>query len=310
MKIKDNILKLYKKLTSFFSLEIWHLELSDLSKFKASLIKYLKVFIITVRGFGVDKVGMQATTLSFFSAMAFVPFIALIFAITKGFGISGRLEQLLYGYFNGQKEIINILLEFAYNVINTTQKGIFGIISFFFFIWTVVWLMLSVERSFNNIWKVSNVRSFGKRVAYYTLLLLVSPFLIMVFLTLALLYLHTVENYASGLNSYIPITSIFTWLIFYIAVVFVFTIMYKFIPNLKVKIFSAFNSSIIVSSVFVLMQLLYLETQILVTGLNAVYGVFAAVPLFLVWMNISWTIILFGAELSHAFQNVENYTFK
>jgi membrane protein len=83
--------------------------------------------------------------------------------------------------------------------------------------------------------------------------------------------------------------------------------MYYFIPNVKVKFAAAFNSSMVVSFAFVVVQFFYLETQILVSGLNAVYGVFAAIPLFLVWMNISWTIILFGAELSHAYQNVDKY---
>ena len=91
-------------------------------------------------------------------------------------------------------------------------------------------------------------------------------------------------------------------------VVVVFTMMYFLIPNTKVKFAAAFNSALILALAFIVVQLFYVETQLLVSGLNAVYGVFAAIPLFLVWMNISWTLILFGAELSHAFQNVDNYT--
>lgn len=290
---------------NFLISDIWHLEMSELSRFKAKAVKYLKVFIMTIRGFGVDRVGMQATTLSFFSAMSLVPFIAVIFAITKGFGLSERMVELIYTYFQGNEQIINYLLKFANNVVASTEKGIFGIFSFLFFISTVFGLLFNVERSFNFIWKIRNGRSFHKKIMFYTMFLIVSPLIIMIFLTLALLYINTIELLESGMNEIVPITSVFTWILFYALVTLVFTLMYKFIPNTKVKFFASFNSSLIVAGAFVLVQVLYLETQIMVSGLSAVYGVFAAVPLFLVWMNISWTIILFGAELSHAFQNVD-----
>ena len=253
---------------------------------------------------------MQAITLSFFSAMAFVPFVALIFAITKGFGYAQRLERLLYTYFSGNEDIVGYILKFSNNVIATTQNGLFGIISFVIYIWTVIWLLLNVEKSFNNIWKVGDMRSFGKRLAYYLILLIVSPMVVMLFLTLAILYINTIQSFSLGINNTIPITSIFTWLIFYAIVASILTVMYKYIPNIRIKFAAAFNAALVAAFAFVVVQFFYLETQIMVSGLNAVYGVFAAIPLFLIWMNISWTLILFGAELSHAFQNVDNYIFK
>lgn len=305
-----NILSHYRRIINFLIIDIWHLELSELSRFKARVIKYLKVFILTIRGFGMDKAGMQATTLSFFSAMSVVPFIAVLFAVTKGFGYSDRLVELIYTYFSGNEETINYLLKFANNVVASTEKGVFGIFSFLFFVSTVFGLLMSIEKTFNIIWKSPNGRSFHKKILFYSILLLISPLIIMSFLTLALLYLNTINSISYGINNIIPITSIFTWLSFYALVSLVFALMYKFIPNTKVKFFASLNAALIVAAAFVLVQLIYLETQIMVTGLNAVYGVFAAVPLFLIWMNISWTIILFGVELSHAFQNVDNYKLK
>lgn len=305
-----NILSHYRRIINFLIIDIWHLELSELSRFKARVIKYLKVFILTIRGFGMDKAGMQATTLSFFSAMSVVPFIAVLFAVTKGFGYSDRLIELIYTYFSGNEETINYLLKFANNVVASTEKGVFGIFSFLFFVSTVFGLLMSIEKTFNIIWKSPNGRSFHKKILFYSILLLISPLIIMSFLTLALLYLNTINSISYGINNIIPITSIFTWLSFYALVSLVFALMYKFIPNTKVKFFASLNAALIVAAAFVLVQLIYLETQIMVTGLNAVYGVFAAVPLFLIWMNISWTIILFGVELSHAFQNVDNYKLK
>ena len=84
--------------------------------------------------------------------------------------------------------------------------------------------------------------------------------------------------------------------------------MYKYIPNVKVHFIAAFNAALIAAIAFIVVQYLYLETQILVSRLNAIYGAFAAIPLFLIWMNVSWIIILFGAEISHAYQYVDSYS--
>ncbi len=309
MKKYDKIAHTYQRVLKFLITDIWHLDMSELSILRARMIKYLKVLIITSKGFTNDKVALQATSLSFFSAMSVVPFVSLMFAITNGFGIGKRLEELLYKYFEGNEEIISYIVTFANNIISTSQNGVFGIISFLFLISTVVFLMLSIEKSFNEIWKLTLGRSFKKRLAYYFLLLFVSPLVIFVFLTMGLLYSNALQSIGLEIDRFIPLTSIFTWIISYIFICFVFTIMYKFIPNTKVKLAAAFNSALILAFAFIVVQFFYLETQLLVSGLSAVYGVFAAIPLFLVWMNISWTVILFGAELSHAFQNVDNYKY-
>ena len=307
MKKYKEIQHTYQRILKFLINDIWRQDLSELSIMKARMVRYLKVLIITIKGFSNDKVGLQAVNLSFFSAMSVVPFVALMFTITKGFGMAKKLEDLLLTYFAENEENIEYILHFANNVLKSAENGLFGILSFLFLLWSVIWLMLSIEKSFNDIWKVEDRRSFGKRALYYPLLLLVSPLIILIFLSLALIYTNTLKSVGLQIDKFIPITSIFTWLTFYGIVALVFSVMYYFIPNVKVKFAAAFNSSMVVSFAFVVVQFFYLETQILVSGLNAVYGVFAAIPLFLVWMNISWTIILFGAELSHAYQNVDKY---
>jgi len=287
--------------------DIWHLDLSELSIMKARLIRYLKVFIITFRGFTSDKVNLQAQGLTYFSTMSIVPFVAVSFAVTNGFGYGSEMETLIYKYFEGNELIINYLLKFAGNIVSSLENGLFGIITFLMLISTVVFLMLNIEKSFNDIWKVTGGRPLHKRLAYYPILLMVSPFVILVFLSMGLIYTDSLKSIGLEIDRFIPITSIFTWTVLYLVVVLVFSMMYFLIPNTKVKFAAAFNSALILAFAFIVVQVFYVETQLFVSGANAVYGVFAAIPLFLVWMDISWTIILFGAELSHAFQNVDNY---
>lgn len=307
MRKYDEIKHTYQRVLKFLLNDIWHLDLSELGIMRARLIRYLKVLIITVRGFARDKIALQAASLSFFSAMSVVPIITLVFVITNGFGLEEKLRDIIFKSFEGNKEIVEKIIDISGNIIKTSQNGFFGAISFIFLLWTIVWLMLSVERSFNEIWRVSSARALGKRVAYYFALLLGSPMVIIVFLTLSFYYSNALYQFGVNIDKYFPITSLFSWIIAYCIVVLVFTVMYKYIPNTKVKLSAAFNSALILAFAFIVVQFLYLETQIMVVGLNAIYGVFAAIPLFLIWMNISWTLILFGAELSHAYQNVDCY---
>ena len=114
--------------------------------------------------------------------------------------------------------------------------------------------------------------------------------------------------FRSGIIEIESINKVLQWGLFFGIVLLMFTIMYKYIPNVKVHFIAAFNAAIIAAIAFIVVQYLYMETQILVSRLNAIYGAFAAIPLFLIWMNVSWVIILFGAEISHAYQYVDSYT--
>ena len=297
----------YQRVLKFIMIDIWHLDLSELSVMKARIIKYLKVFIMTVRGFTTDKANIQAHSLTYYSTMSLVPLVAVVFAVTKGFGYGNEMETLIYKYFEGNEQIINYLLKFADNIIVSLENGLFGFITFIILISAVIYLMLNIEMAFNDVWKVSGGRPLHKRLIFYPILLMSFPFILLIFMSFGLIYTDALKSIGLELDRYVPITSIFTWLLLYGVVVLVFSMMYFLIPNTKVKFAAAFNSALILAFAFIVVQVLYVETQLLVTGLNTVYGVFAAIPLFLVWMNISWTLILFGAELSHSFQNVDNY---
>ena len=135
--------------------DIWHLDLSELSIMRARMIRYLKVFVMTVRGFTSDRVNLQAQSLTYFSTMSVVPFVAVVFAVTNGFGYGGEMENLIYKYFEGNELIVNYLLKFAGNIVTSLENGIFGMITFLMLISTVIFLMLNIEKAFNDIWKVS-----------------------------------------------------------------------------------------------------------------------------------------------------------
>ena len=296
-----------KKLKSFFSEEIWDLELEELSKAKARFIKYVKVAIITAKTYAQQKIGPQAVALSYLSVMALVPFLAIVFAITGGLGVDSLLKEFMYSNFSTNQGVIDTVLSFSQNIIDTARSGWMGFLNALLFLWIIYRLMAGVESAFNNVWKVNGNRSLVRRLSYYLLILILSPFVILVLFSGSFVYTNLLEYMGLNIEEFTFIKKLLSWLLFVAVAALTFSAMYKFIPKYKVEYGVAFRAAVFAAVAFTGMQFLYLETQLLVTRLNGVYGTFAAIPLFMVWLNISWNIILMGAELSYAFQHVDNY---
>ena len=296
-----------RKLKDFFSTEIWAMELEELSKAKARFIKYMKVLLITIKTFSGEKIGFQAVALSFFSTMSVVPFIAIVFAVTGGLGLADKLTDFLYSYFNNSQQVIDTILGFAQNIINTAQSSTMGLFSSLTFVFIVIWMMLNVEKVFNNVWKVQMPRKLIKRLSVIIAMLIVAPFIVMVFFSGSILYSHALGYIGLDVEEFGLFKNILTWVLVGAIAMLTFSVMYKFIPNAQVNYKDALRAALIVAIPFAAVQYTYLETQVFVTRLNSIFGAFAAVPLFMVWINIGWFIILFGAELSYAFQHVDSY---
>ena len=291
----------------FFAQDIWKVNLEELSRAKAKTIKYIKVLLITIKTFSAEKIGFQAVALSFFGTMAVVPFVAVAFAVTDGFGLSDKLRELLYANFDGHQEIIDVLLTYANNIITTSQSNAMGLISALVFVWLIIWMMMCVERVFNNVWRVKKSRNIFKRISFYIAILFIAPFVIMLFFSGSIVYSNMLKGIGLGVAYFESIASVLAWVLFYIVATLTFSAMYKFIPNYKVMYSNALRAAAISALAFTVLQYLYLETQLFVTRLNMVYGAVAAIPLFMFWMNFGWFIILFGAELSYAYQHVDSY---
>lgn len=295
------------RLKQFFKDEIWTLDLEELSKVRARFIKYMKVMMITIKTFSSEKIGFQAVALSFFSTMSVVPFVAVVFAVTDGFGLAETLTEFLYGYFNNSQQIIDTILGFAKNIIGTAQSSAMGLVSALLFVWIVIWMMMNVEKVFNNVWRVQKSRNLFRRVTATIAMLLVSPFIVLVFFGGSVVYSHALSYLGLNVETFTVFKTIIGWSLFAAVATFTFSAMYKFIPNAPVDYSNALRAAIFSGIAFTIMQYIYLETQVFVTRLNGIYGAFAAVPLFMIWINVGWFIILIGAELSYAFQHVDNY---
>jgi membrane protein len=267
----------------------------------------MKVMMITIKTFSSEKIGFQAVALSFFSTMSVVPFVAIVFAVTGGLGLADKLTEFLYEYFNNSQQVIDTILGFAQNIINTAQSSAMGLVSALLFVWIIIWMMMSVEKVFNNVWMVQKSRNLFRRLSVILVMLLVSPFIVLVFFGGSVVYSHALNYLVLDVESFTVFKTILGWVLFGVIAILTFSAMYKFIPNASVDYSNALRAAIFSGIAFTIMQYVYLETQVMVTRLNGIFGAFAAVPLFMIWINVGWFIILIGGELSYAFQHVDNY---
>ncbi len=281
---------------SFISNDLWQVEIDGLSRIKRNIVQSLRVAVLTSRTFSSQKIGFQSVALSFFCTMAVVPFLSVAMAVTNGLGLSDALYGILHTNFPNSPEIVEYLMTYADNILLKATSSVLGFISAAFFVWLVIWMMLCVENVFNNVWKVSESRSFARRFWRDVAIVLISPFLMLLLYGGAILM--------TGILS----ISWVKWLLIFVISTFTFSAMYKFIPNTDVKYRNALKAAVFSGFAFTVIQLVYVESQIFLTRLSGIYGAIAAIPFFMFWLNFSWYVILVGAELSYSFQNVHQYS--
>lgn len=291
-----------------FSDQLWTLNLNTLSNTKRKLVRFIKLIRIILDSFSERKMAFQCVALSYYGALATIPLVALVFSVTGGLGFDGRVSSLLFKYIPADPVILNTLLDKATNIIDAARSGGVGLVSALIFLWTVIWLMYQIERVFNNVWGVRKLpRKLYMRVLVYFAALLLLPFVVLIFASGITVYSNVFSLIGLNYREASIASQLLGFLIFYVIIVFTLSAMYKFIPAVKVVYRYAFQSALVSGAVFLVFQYLYLETQMFVSRLNAVYGVIAAIPLFLIWMNYSWQIVIYGAQLTYGLQNIDTY---
>ena len=244
---------------------------------------------------------VRSAALTFYTLMSLVPIAAVVFAVVKGFGLADGLVENLYALFPQNPEIVRYIVDFAENALGRTQGGVVAAVALVMLFWAVIRVFGSIESAFNNIWEVKVARSIARQWTDYIAVVMIVPVLWIV--------ANAMTNYAERLLGFDD--SWYFGLLSHLASMVViwgmFTLLYLVIPNAKVRVGSALMAGIVAGTIFLLFQWGYVYLQRWMTSYNAIYGSFAALPLFLIWLQTSWEILLFGGELSFAYQNVERF---
>lgn len=301
------------RIINFLKTDIWRIRLRTLSRRKSFFIKHLRVVLLALRGFGEDKCQLRASALTFYSLLSIVPVVAMAFGIAKGFGFEKLLEKQLLDKFPGQQEVMTQIVNFAYSLLENTRGGIIAGIGVAVLFWTVIKVLGNIERSFNDIWGIKVTRSMGRKFSDYLSIMLLCPILIIASSSITVF----IATQITLITEKFVFLGVFSNLIFfmlkllpYCVIWVLFTFIYIFMPNSKVNFKSGVLAGIIAGTVYQFLQWGYINFQVGVAKYNAIYGSFAALPLFLVWLQLSWLVVLFGAEISFAHQNVDTYEFE
>ena len=299
----------------FFTTDIWRARLEDLPFGKSFLIKQLRVIIITLRRFDEDKCFLRASSLTFYTLLSIVPVAAMLFGVAKGFGFERMFRKELLEGFPGeaQQEVMTKVIEFAESMLEATKGGLIAGIGLIVLFWSVIKVLGYIETSLNDIWEIKENRTWGRKFSDYLAVMVISPLLIIVsssatvFITSQITQL---TNQIKLLGMISPLIFLSFKLIPYVLIWILFSVIYILMPNTKVNLKAGIVSGIIAGTIFQIVQWAYISFQVGTAKYNAIYGSFAALPLFLFWVQISWWVVLLGAELSFAIQNVGTYEYK
>ena len=264
-------------------------------------VRQYRLLFYTVQGLSQHGTMVRSAAMTFYTLISIVPIVALAFAVVKGFGLMDGLIDNLYSILPQVPDVVDYIVEFAQNALARTQSGWVAAISLATLFWSVISLFSSVEDAFNNIWEVKSSRSIARKYSDYIAIIVIAP-LLWVVATSTGTYMREIF----GIDAFAGmelVSRLFSLVVAWA----MFTFIYIILPNTKVKFSSAAIAAIFAGTVFLLFQWGYVYLQKTMTSYNAIYGSFAALPLFLLWMQISWEILLLGGELSFAYQNVQRF---
>jgi membrane protein len=307
--IRDQISKFF----NFIKVDIWRIRLADLPFGKSFLIKQLRIIILAIRGYDEDKCFFRASSLTFYTLLSIVPVAAMFFGIAKGFGFEKILEKRIYENFPGQQEVLSQVLNFSNSLLQETRGGLIAGIGLAVLFWSVLKVLNHIERSFNDIWEIKVGRSWGRKFGDYLSIMLLSPIFIIMSGSLTVFITTQVEQITQRialLGMFSPAISFLLKFIPYALIWALFTFLYIVMPNTKVNFKAGLLGGVVAGTIYQIAQWVYISFQVGAARYNAIYGSFAALPLFLMWVQISWWIVLFGAELSFANQNVDTYEYE
>jgi membrane protein len=292
---------------------MWRIRRTKLPPGKSFFLTLLRVVALSVRGFDEDKCQLRASALTFYTLASIVPVAAMAFGIAKGFGIDKYLEQELRSKFAGQGPVLDKIIIFSRSMLESAHGELLAGVGLLLLFWAVIRMLGQIEESLNEIWGIKEQRSFGRKFGDYLSFVLICPVILILSSSLTIFIttqITLILKEVAILGKLSPVVLFLLQLLPYTLIWGLFTFIYIFMPNANVRFVSGLLAGIIAGTIYELVQLVYINFQVGVAQYNAIYGSFAALPLFLAWLQLSWLILLYGAELSFAYQNVDTYEFE
>lgn len=300
--------KQIEKIIRFFETGMWRITQGDVSPVRFLLLEILKKVVLAIRFFTAKRVLQKASALTYSTLLAIVPILAVVFAIARGFGYNKYIEVWFREAFESQPQVAEVIIGFVNSYLIHTKSGVFLGIGLVFMLYTVLMLVSNVEDAFNEIWQVKKPRSIFRTFTDYVAMFFMFPIIIVLTSGISI-FMATIADSMPNFLLLGPSIRFMIDLLPYVLMSAMFVALYVFMPNTHVRPTSAIIPGILAGFAMQGLQIIYIHSQIFLSSYNAIYGSFAALPLFMLWVQISWTICLFGAELCYTNQNLDYYDY-
>lgn len=299
----------YSKLNS----DIWKTPLDQLSEKKVYLLRQFRIVYLLYKSIRTDGIYIKASGLTFFTILSVIPMVALAFGISKGFGLQDELRAQIITQFHNQEQVMAWILDFANNTLEQTSGGWLAGIGIALLFYTVGQLLTYVESIFNSIWKVDQTRVWYRQITDYLAIIILVPALFIASSSATVMVntrLAEILEKHEVLESLKPLITFLFQLTPFILMVSIATAAFLVMPNTRVRFRSAIVAGLLTGIALQVIQILYIQMQIGATRLGTLYGSFAAIPLMMVWVQMSWVVVLLGAQLSFYLQNITRHEFE
>lgn len=279
----------FTTLVRFLRHDLWHVQRHNTTALAYYCCSLLKKLLLAVEFFTTRRVIDMAAALTYSTLLALVPILAVVFGVARGFGYNKYIEVWFRELLGSQPQAADAIINFVNSYLVHTKSGVLLGVGLVLMLYTVLMLTLNVEKTFNTIWQVKHRRSLYRAVTDYLAMLLLVPVVIVLVSGLSI----------AGAR-----------LLPYVLMAVVFMAMYMCVPNTKVRLQVVIVPGILAGVGMQALQLFYIHAQVLLSSYNAIYGSFAALPLFMLWVQLSWTICLFGVQLCYTNQNMDELSFR
>jgi membrane protein len=299
----------------FFDNQVWEIRVKDLPRLKALALRVLRISVLAARRFVVDRCQKTASVLTYYSLLNVVPVLAVAFAVAKGFGLEKLIEKQVLQIAektNLQPDVTHQILSFSHNLLVKAKGGLIAGIGIILLFWTVISILGKIEESLNDIWEVKKARTLMRKFSDYIAIIVFGPILLVISGSATILVASKVEVVLSKITLLGTFSHAILYLLNllpYVSIWVLFTMVYLMMPNIRIPPRAAITGGVVAGTIAQIVQWVYIKFQIGVADYGAIYGSFAALPLFLVWIQMTWMIVLFGAEIAYATEHNETYGF-
>ncbi len=300
---------------NFFKTGVWEIRLKDLPPRQALLIKYLRIILLASRGFVRDNCQKTASVLTYYSLLNVVPVVAVAFAMAKGFGLEKMIEKQILQMAekaNWEANITTQIISFSHNLLNQAKGGLIAGVGVVLLFWTVISILGKIEESLNEIWEVKKSRTLVRKFSDYIAMMVFAPVLFIISSSATILVasqLKIIVNKIALLGIFSKVIFLLLSLLPYASIWALLTMLYLIMPNTRIPLKSAIMGGVVAGTIAEIVQWVYIKFQIGVASYGAIYGSFAALPLFLAMLQMSWMIVLLGAEIAYANEHYETFGF-